>query len=76
MSRPFAILATVCASLLFAGCGEKSVEQINEDKRTEIMDAKRQLAAKNYKMLAQKFPNHEHAGEALQKAAELETKKK
>ena len=75
MSRQLTILAAACASLLFAGCGEKTADQKNEEQRVEIKEAKRQLAAKNYKILAEKFPNHEHAGEARQKAAELERKK-
>jgi len=75
MFRQFTILAAVCASFVFAGCGEKTAAQKEDEKRLEIKDAKRQLAAKNYKLLAEKFPNHEHAGEAQQKAAELSAKK-
>lgn len=75
MPRQLAILAAACATFLFAGCGEKTAEQKNEALRAEIKDAKKLLAVKNYKLLAQKFPNHERAGEALQKASELEAKK-
>ena len=76
MSRQLTILAAACASLVFAGCGEKSVEQKNEDMREEIRAAKRGDALKNYKTLAQQFPEHERTRDALQKIAELEVKKK
>ncbi len=75
MSRQLAIIATVCAAFVFAGCGEQTAEQKNEEKRTEIKETKRQEAAKTYKTLATQFPEHDHAGEAMQKAAELEKKK-
>ena len=75
MLKPLTIFAAVCASLFFAGCGEKTAAQKEDEKRLEIREAKKQLAAKNYKLLAEKFPNHIHAGEAHQKAAELSAKK-
>lgn len=75
MSRQFTIFAAVCASFVFAGCGDKTGDQKSEEQRAEIKEAKRLLAIQNYKLLAEKFPNHEHAGEARQKAAELERKK-
>ena len=76
MARLFIILAVVCASFVYTGCGEKTDAQKNDDLRESIRETKRQEAAKNYKILATQFPEHEHAGEAQRKASELEAKKK
>lgn len=76
MSRQLIILAAACVAFVFAGCGDPSAGQKNEEQRAEIREVKRQEAVKNYKILAEQFPGHEHASEAQLKASELEAKKK
>ncbi len=76
ISRQLAVLAVISASYFLTGCGEKTAEQKSEELRADIRETKRAEAVKNYKILAQQFPEHPRAGEALQKAAQLEAKKK
>ncbi len=78
MSKTLIFLASAFAALCLSGCGEKSEAEKAEMERDTVRAEKGVTAAKYYKVLAEKFSDHEHATEAAgkAKALELQTQKK
>ena len=72
MSKTLIFLTSVCAALCLSGCGEKSEAEKAEMERDTVRLEKGQNAAKFYKVLTEKFSDHEHATEAAAKAKALE----
>ena len=65
------IIVMVCLAALLAGCAKKSEAEIAEEERAKLRAEKRVEAAKVYKELADKFPEHAKAAEASAKAQAL-----
>jgi hypothetical protein len=74
MSFRITTIAFTSAALFLTGCGKKSASELAEEERNKLREVKRQNAAKYYRLLAEKYPEHEKAGEAARKAADLEAK--
>jgi outer membrane protein assembly factor BamD (BamD/ComL family) len=72
MSRFAAILTAAAVALSVSGCGKKSEAEKQEEDRDKLRETKRENAVKYYKTISEKFPESEHAQEALQKAKALE----
>ena len=72
MHRHFILLPTLCATLIFTGCGEKSEAEKAEEERGIVREEKRKRAAELYKSLAKEYPDDPKAAEAKQKAAALD----
>jgi hypothetical protein len=65
------IVVMVGLAALFGGCAKKSEAEIAEEERAKLRAEKRVEAAKVYKELADKFPEHAKAAEAAAKAQAL-----
>ncbi len=72
MSKTLITLASASAAFFLSGCGDKSEAEKAELERDTVRIEKAQTAAKYYRVLAEKFSDHEHAAEAAGKAKALE----
>lgn len=71
MSLRILIIATTCCAALLSGCKKKTEAEMAEEERVKLRGEKRGLAAKAYKDLADKFPDHPKAKDAAAKASAL-----
>lgn len=76
MSVRHLIIAGLCVTGLFAGCGKKTEAELAEMEREKLRGEKKVAAANAYRELAKKFPDHEKAKDASAKAATLEAQAK
>lgn len=59
-------------AVLASGCSKKTAAELQEEQRQKLREDKRSAAIKQYKELADKYPDHEKARQAADKAKALE----